>query len=292
MEMNQNSGHSVNSIREFFVELIGYIKYHVFEAKAVNNSLRYKSWAISRLFKILLLGRKNSVPYLFPVDLTITNKYGQFFVPKNSDIVFSISSGSEVSIEKYFQVPYGKTFLDIGANVGKYSIMLANSGAKVFSFEPNPYTYSVLKRNIELNKLSELISSLNLGVSDSIGELEFAISNTFTGVSHMVSTNTHQFDEFDYDIIKVNVNTIDKLLIEKNVSIIDIFLVKIDVEGHEYNVLKGGEFLLEHMPKTSKVIVEIHENFERINRIVSLMEQYSFQPNRLSKENWVFVKNK
>src|SRR3569833_367851 len=64
----------------------------------------------------------------------------------------------------------GDTMVDVGANVGMYSIWAAATrGARVFAFEPEAQNYALLNRNILLNGMSETVTAFCLGLSDTAG---------------------------------------------------------------------------------------------------------------------------
>ncbi|MEO0311644.1 MAG: hypothetical protein RIQ89_1301 [Bacteroidota bacterium] len=133
----------------------------------------------------------------------------------------------------------GDTFLDIGANIGYFSLhagqVLRNNG-KIIAIEPTPDTFSKLKRNFELNNLTN-VSTLNLGLSESEATLNFNVSNDGyeawnTLGTLNIGTNT--------TTIPIHVISFDQLLVDQQLDIDKIKLIKIDVEGWEVPVLKGG----------------------------------------------------
>lgn len=70
------------------------------------------------------------------------------------------------------KLPKQGVFIDVGANIGFWSLMFAEKfpQAKIYSIEANPSTFDLLRENIEINKFLN-IYSINIGVSDKIGEL-------------------------------------------------------------------------------------------------------------------------
>lgn len=140
--------------------------------------------------------------------------------------------------------------LDIGANLGAYSIPIAkeiqNIGGKVIGFEPQRIVYYQLCGNIILNRLCNY-QAINKAVGHFIGEVEIPELNyeNCTNIGAF-SMNKEYRDSLDIEkyITKnsslVPVITLDSLNIHKSPD-----LIKIDVEGFELNVLKGGENFLE-----------------------------------------------
>jgi FkbM family methyltransferase len=123
---------------------------------------------------------------------------------------------------------------DIGANIGNHSLFFRKYYPKVFSFEPNPRTYKVLNLNAEL---LDNITCLNFGLSDSARTAFLNINSGNVGGSHLSADET------------LRSNTQQEIKLETLDGVAGIFgqrlgLVKIDVEGHELAVLKGGVALL------------------------------------------------
>jgi len=122
----------------------------------------------------------------------------------------------------------GETFADIGANVGAYSVMAAGAvGAQVIAAEPVPTTFGSLELNIRLNLLGDKIEAHRCGLSDRLGELRFT-------TSHGCANHVARSDD-DGPAESVKITTLDDLCGARVPTII-----KIDVEGHELPVLKGG----------------------------------------------------
>jgi hypothetical protein len=145
-----------------------------------------------------------------------------------------------------------EVFIDIGANIGTWSLCaskIVGSSGKVMSFEPHPSFYSYLFDNIQLNK-STNIKSYNFGLSNERDKLYFSNNND--------TMNFVQIKK-EVDSIVVDVERLDEFTNE--LEIVD--LIKIDVEGYELFVLKGG---IETLKKTKKIIFESSLEFcQRFN---------------------------
>lgn len=137
-----------------------------------------------------------------------------------------------------------KSILDIGANIGLYSVRLAsnNPNARVYAFEPIPEFYSYLQKNISLNDIGNQVLCYNYGLSDSCGSVEFFIApNNGTNASL-----TNVADAKDIRKVVGLTTTLDQWC-DNNRVIPD--LIKCDVEGAELLVFRGGyKTLKEYQP--------------------------------------------
>lgn len=133
-------------------------------------------------------------------------------------------------------------FLDVGANVGSYTILAAGGvGARVVSVEPIPDTFRSLEDNVRLNRLDALVDCHCIGIADRPGVLRF--SSTDDTMNRIVEADGE-------GVISVEVETVDGLL-EGNCPM----LMKIDVEGHEHKVLAGAASTLRD-PRLGAVLME------------------------------------
>ena len=123
-----------------------------------------------------------------------------------------------------------KLTLDIGANLGLHSIVMAKLGFHVSSFEPDPVHYERLLFNTSLNNVSASIDLIKAAVSNSSGKAEFTrvLGNT-TG-SHLSTAKIGaygQLEKFEVDVVSINDFTLN------------VDLIKLDAEGEELKILQG-----------------------------------------------------
>lgn len=127
----------------------------------------------------------------------------------------------------------GDIVLDIGAQSGMFTL-----AAKLYpettwyAFEPDPDNYDCLKQNLELNSITNVITSQE-ALSDSVDTKILNIYCSHRGVN----TLGENYIPFGKDMIhlEVKTNTIDNLFSDKSID-----LIKIDTEGAEYDILIGG----------------------------------------------------
>lgn len=116
--------------------------------------------------------------------------------------------------------------LDIGANIGAFSIYAANQGAKVFAIEPEPHNYLALVKNIELNNFQHLITPVEIGISGIDGE---AVISDEGGDANIVDGKPGS---------KVKLVSLDNFI--KNNNITSVGVLKIDTEGSEVDTILGA----------------------------------------------------
>jgi FkbM family methyltransferase len=125
---------------------------------------------------------------------------------------------------------HADTFIDIGANIGFFAIIIAKAGLaqNVVAFEPDKRNISRLIENVSLNALSDQIKIHQLAVSATGGELSFLPGPENSTGQSMISRDGD-------NTIPVEAIAIDRFLPMTGQKL----GIKIDVEGHELDVLKG-----------------------------------------------------
>ena len=149
----------------------------------------------------------------------------------------------------------GSTILDIGAHIGYYTLLFAKrAGAdgRVIAFEPSTATYEKLLENISLNDFDN-ISTVKAAASNRSGTATINLAAGYnTG-----STSLH------FDSGAVGTEQVDTIAIDEYLSrhaIDDVNVVKIDVEGHELQVLEGMRATLaEPANQAPEIFVEVNE---------------------------------
>jgi len=163
----------------------------------------------------------------------------------------------------------GDIFVDVGANVGFYSLNAANYYANVLSFEPVSETYSNLNENVSLNSFNN-IDLFKVGLSDSkaIAEIHLNPLNSGGASLKKFSENVqNQFQDYKWEKETIELTTIDEVM--KKISPNKKILMKIDVEGHELSVLKGGLKTINlFRPLIYAEIMRDEEKFKSIKKIL------------------------
>ena len=144
----------------------------------------------------------------------------------------------EVPFAKKIMKMLGGSAIDIGANNGLYTLMLANAANRIIAFEANPDLAGSLRSVSPVNVQIE-----NCAVSDAPGSLNLKIPRIAgvqnTGMATVSRSNTFDTQSVEsIDEISVQAITLDDYV--RNMKIHDVSFIKIDVEGFEKEVLDGA----------------------------------------------------
>jgi FkbM family methyltransferase len=144
----------------------------------------------------------------------------------------------------------GWTVVDLGANVGMFTVQQALRGAHVFAFEPNPDCYRRLRRAVEANHAGHLVATYPVALGAASGTATLMVGKS----SGAGSLFFHQ-DNRDPDARRyvVPLMTLDEAVLTLGISHID--LLKIDVEKAELDVLEGSRRIL---PLIDRIVMEYH----------------------------------
>ena len=160
-------------------------------------------------------------------------------------------------------------FFDIGSNSGSYSILAGSvAKARVVAVEPVRETYERLLRNLSLNDIEIFSTALNVGLG--------AEASFLTMTSALDTTNQIVIGETQNPTVRVEITTLDTITEDKNPV-----LIKIDVEGWETEVIRGGFKTLQN-PSLLGIIVELNESGRRYgfsdSDILETLKSFGFEP--------------
>jgi len=139
-------------------------------------------------------------------------------------------------------------FIDIGANVGVWTVALAAAHPKahVYCFEPTPNTFSMLRHNVALNRLQN-VTAAQIAVSDSAGVLSFQVTESMSILNRLAPTKESAEDLYRERFTNARTIDVESISLDnfcKDRRIDRIGFLKVDVEGAEVCVLRGAEQLL------------------------------------------------
>jgi FkbM family methyltransferase len=184
---------------------------------------------------------KNVIRNIAKFRLDISD-YMQWYIWANLE-----DSAWKLAVE-HSKINTGDIF-DIGTNVGAFTIKTAcnlDADTQVHAFEPNPHVFSLLNENMTLNSCKNVIlNPIGLGLINS--EVWFNWSFQNSGGGRFNQTGSGE---------KLSITTLDDYVQKSQVT--KISFIKIDVEGYEMNVLKGGEQTIKtYRPK---MFIELDDN--------------------------------
>lgn len=157
-------------------------------------------------------------------------------------------------------VKAGDVFVDIGANVGYFSLLAAwrsYPGGQIWSFEPNPKVYPLLSDNLHNNGFGNLARRHCLAISDQSGVASLRIFPGYEATSTLRELSPQFVEHTERETgrlshtIAIEVVKLDDVMRD----VPEIHVMKIDAEGHEPSVIRGAEQILRRSPNV-KIVME------------------------------------
>ncbi len=151
----------------------------------------------------------------------------------------------------------GMVVVDIGASIGYYALIEAREvgeEGRVYAIEPSPGSFTLLKRNIEVNGFSDVVQAYNMAISDRSGKARLYLSerwnlHTMLHPEEFLSAY-HEVDRY----VEVSTTTLDDFLADKK----PVDLMRMDVEGCEIEVFDGMTKTLRNGNSPRKILFETH----------------------------------
>ena len=233
----------------------------------VKLMLRNISKFISMFFKLGIIGNYfwDSLLDVIRLKYTIVHYKGvqyKFSTPNplSSYRAKTFSTKEPETLDWIDQISLNSVVWDIGANVGLYSVYAAKSrGCDVYAFEPSIFNLELLARNIHLNNCANKITIVPLPLCEklSFNTLKMTSENWGGALSTFGEDFGHDGKAikkvFEYPTIGLSMTEAAELL-----AIPKPDFIKMDVDGIEHLILKGGAQVLDHV---RGVLVEINDAF-------------------------------
>jgi len=208
-----------------------------------------------------LCGIRNSVYFIIydklrPKGLVSVNVQGNKMYVNPNDRGIAPMLLMDGVIEQYETEVFKKmvkkdmVVVDIGANIGYYSLIAAKLVGRngiVYAFEPEPTTYELLCRNIEINNYANIIP-VNKAVSNKQGKIEFWVDKAGVAISSFAKDNVLAFSKCPVD--KLSQKPISLMVDEITMDeffkrlLYKVDFIKIDTQGAEGLILQGAEEIL------------------------------------------------
>jgi len=167
----------------------------------------------------------------------------------DKNTVWDVFKFKEYSPDKSFKIKPSDIVLDIGGNIGAFTVFAARTAKKVYVYEPLKENYDLLNENVKLNGLNN-VKSFNFAVSDRVGKEEFFIGKGNIGGSSLYEKS------YSNKKIEVHSVTLKKVFSDNNIKRINF--LKLDAEGAEYKILLNAPKAL--LKRIDKIILEFHDN--------------------------------
>lgn len=192
----------------------------------------------------------------------------------------------EEKIQPHLQMNKGETFVDVGANVGYYSLKTAienmDNSVKVVAIEAHPETYSALLKNVQCNDLNfgdDAIIAINKAVADKKQDAIMYERHTEDGIR--MAGNSSICIAFDKkNSILVQCDTLDNILADYG----RVDVLKMDIEGAEVLALAGASRVLSEV---RKIVVEIHG--DNLAAVLSILRESGFEVTTIPYELNIYV---
>ena len=246
----------LNIFRKFFI----FLKY------LIDNLSNAEFSMIGVGFKYLIFQKPNRK------DKVIKTNIGNFFIRKNTIDFKLANSAYEFLVIRKFKtlLPNYELFIDVGANIGTYSIIAAQAGIKSLAFEPIQSNYDSLLKNIQLNYSEALIRPIQYGLGNKNEKVNFNYYALKPGASsiHKLKKKSEK--------IEVQIQVFDELElaeIKKSKNII----IKIDVEGMEMEVIQGMKELLRSDKNICLIIESKHSGIKNLTEQLNKFSKFTFE---------------
>ena len=280
-----------------FVYIIIRILFRVILGKKRRNRLfeereLYFESLWCRIFKYIGINTKKNFA-LRKFKMLKYNYDFEFYCRNNNDDILMMTTHEYDNIERNFTPKEGDIVIDVGAHIGPYTLKTAKRvglNGKVIAIEADPGNFDILNRNVQLNKLTNVIA-LNYAAYSKEDKIRLYLLKV--DKSSYTKYNTIMIDRAQHNneknFVEVKANTLDYLLQSIGINHEQVNWIKIDVEGAEFDVLKGAKNILSKS-KDISLLIEIHNlikyNTTLYEPIKEFLNSYNF---RIEYENVVYT---
>jgi FkbM family methyltransferase len=169
--------------------------------------------------------------------------------------------------DNYGKICDNSIIIDIGANIGAFSIYAATTSnhSTIYAYEPFPDNFDKLNRNIQINNLSKAIRTFKLGVASKKGTRKFYLGDT---LSHSLS-NDHKGSSLE---VEINCISLEDIFTQNDIDTVDI--LKLDCEGAEFEILYDAPSYI--LQRVREIRMEYHNQrkpLENIEKLIEFMEK-------------------
>ncbi len=208
-----------------------------------------------------ILGRRSN-----PISLLGGHYYAHTFggwalfrTRSMSDDLYFITPGREPSVEEVLRklARRARSFIDVGANIGYYTVTMALLGLNVLAVEPLPSTARVLDDNVKMNGLKR-VKIIRAAAWDREGELTLSVRDGLYGEAAVAGENNKEAGDRKIRAVKLD---------DISTDLESPILIKVDAEGSEVHVIKGGRKTLK---RAVAIVIEVmDENLKVVRNLLN-----------------------
>lgn len=211
----------------------------------------YKNWPIWLLYKVGVINKKIKLYLRKGVSFNVSER-------NNLETIDEVWR-NKVQIRE-MELPKNGIIIDIGANIGAFSIMAANEleSGVVLSYEPEDKNYSALQRNVSDNDLENKIKPIRLAVSNEAGESFLFLGKASGYHTLSPSESANKFTDDKKQVIKTT--SLENIFEENN--IINCAFLKMDCEGAEKVIILNTD--IKYLRRISCMVIECHNGYQEI----------------------------
>ena len=202
-------------------------------------------------------------------EFTVEGQPVRLLLPGASDHVSRIVRATnrfyehEMLFDIRSKVKPGSAFIDVGAHVGNHTVFfgLMCRAGRVYSFEPVPFLAQLLRENVRLNNLEDVVTVYEVAC----GEAEGRGALLLLGVPGNWGLSRVREQEDG----PISVVSLDQVIREERAKLARIDVLKVDVEGSEFEVLKGAKEILAEFHPICYIEASSPDRYQEIERYLS-----------------------
>lgn len=201
------------------------------------------------------------------INFIYNGKRIKFYLPYLNDwiqkVIYETNNFYEIVMleDVKNRIRKGSVIIDIGANIGNHTIFFSKicDAKKVYAFEPQKNIFEILKKNVEINEVDNIVELYNMGV----------------GKEHIFA-NVMVLDRNNYGMSRLNktekgnieIDSLDYLLMNK---VAEVDAIKIDVEGMELEVLEGAKNIINKFKPLIYIEAGTDEEFKSVSEFLNYL---------------------
>ena len=194
----------------------------------------------------------------------------------SKDLILDCIREPESTKEVQRMLKPGNVVVEAGANIGYYALMesrLVGNKGVVYAIEPSPKNFEYLNRNIKLNKRTNM-ETYRLAIGDKNRKAKMNISS-HSNLSSLIKQKNRKIT----GTVEVNVTTLDSFLKGKRYP----DFIRMDVEGYEYNIIKGMKNILKK-ESPLRIFIELHPHIMKKSQtkyVLETLKKHGFETRKV-----------